>query len=117
MPPPSSPDIATPSSPSPASPTPPSNRVLSDVSGVSEHDALHLRQLSEGTVSLTSVREEPKVGTSTNVPDTPGTEQLVVSPPTADEEDTLGRDYISAKPLSPSRKSVFREEEDDENRK
>ncbi|CAM1511639.1 Fc.00g091520.m01.CDS01 [Cosmosporella sp. VM-42] len=112
LPPPSSPEVTTPSSPSPASPTPRSNRMLSDVSGLSEHDASHLRQMSEGTLSLTSLREEPKFGSTANVPDTPGTDQMVVSPPTADE-DTLGQDYISAKASSPSRKSVFKEEDDD----
>lgn len=96
-----------------------SSRIMSGVSGLSERDAGHLRQISEATVSSTSDRGDPAVL------DTPAEENLAVmetpvSPPTAEEK--IGEDYItSQQPVSPSpstaasplRKSVFHENQDD----
>jgi hypothetical protein len=110
----------------PGSPTPEtsSTRVKSDISGVSEADAAKLRRLSAGPVSP-DVDENPIIEEKAEsdiipaltpvspspVPATPASPNPV-SPPTAG--DSPGQDYLSAKSsLSPLRKSVFRENEED----
>lgn len=86
--------------------------MISDVSGVSERDAAHLRQLSDGALNLSSVAEEQRPGLQRQDSATSGPEEMVVSPPTADE--TPAGDYISAR-SSPglARKPVFKEEDMD----
>ncbi|KAM0284700.1 hypothetical protein ACHAQH_001855 [Verticillium albo-atrum] len=107
-------------SPSPVPPGPPSPPMLagrpgaraSNVSGLSERETSHLRQISEATVSsaTTSAEKVPQVARpareDVGAPTSPG----AVSPPSGGliEE---GDDYVSAK--SPLRKSVFQESEDD----
>lgn len=105
-----SPQSPAPSALSPSSPTPRSTRVTSDVSGFSERDVAQLRTLSETNEGDTNLRPSPPRN-STNA--APGADtSLVVSPPSAQE--TPRQDYLSAKPTtSPSRKSIFKEEEDD----
>ncbi|KAF7559910.1 hypothetical protein G7046_g4238 [Stylonectria norvegica] len=93
----------------PDSPTP-HGRVISDVSGVSERDATHLRQLSE-TVSLGSVPEADRrpilMTAMSRTPD-----ETPISPPTA--EDAAGEDYLSSRSVvSPLRRSAFLESEED----
>jgi hypothetical protein len=89
-------------------------RIVSGVSGISDREASHLRQISEATVSSQesgAILEEP--ATSAQSPVTPG-ETGPVSPPTGEER--TGSDYISARHPSsgsPLRRSMFRENEDD----
>lgn len=82
---------------------------MSDVSGVSERDAAHLRQLSDGSLSPASVHDNPVPAPLRTPSNREGLQQSpIISPPSADE--TAGGDYISAKG---ERKSVFKEEHDD----
>jgi hypothetical protein len=95
-----------------------SARIASGVSGLSEREMRHLRQISEATVSSTSEtgHQEPEPITIVQ-----GTEispaSPMVSPPTAEE--SPGDDYISSRvPVSPRmgsplRRSVFHENEED----
>ncbi|KAJ0163994.1 Kelch repeat-containing protein [Colletotrichum tanaceti] len=112
-------------------------RVGSDVSGLSDRDAKHLRSLSEATVSsassggeqggvggggsTTAAREQQQQqprGVPTTVPETPTLgHPSPLSPPTGASD---GEDYISARmlPVSPAgtgtmRRSMFHESEDD----
>ncbi|KAH7160955.1 hypothetical protein EDB81DRAFT_879293 [Dactylonectria macrodidyma] len=89
-----------------------SARVTSDLSGISEVDAANLRRLSSGPVSprsdLTPAEDDKAVGDLVPSPASP----TPVSPPTAGE--SSGQDYLTAKPaVSPLRKSVFLESEED----
>ncbi|KAL0933343.1 kelch repeat protein [Colletotrichum truncatum] len=123
-------------SPDPGPPSPPittsapAGRVGSDVSGLSEHDARHLRNLSQATVSSTSSGGEQDAsgaqpsaqqgarGIPATVPETPTPgHPSPLSPPTGASD---GEDYISARmlPVSPAgtgtlRRSMFHESEDD----
>ncbi|KAK7417379.1 hypothetical protein QQX98_004656 [Neonectria punicea] len=94
----------------PGSPDDASGRVTSNVSGVSEAELAKLRRLSGGPVSPRSdtgdvPSKEEKVASDMPSP-TP------VSPPSAGEN--ASQDYLSARPaVSPLRKSVFLESEED----
>ncbi|KAF4778696.1 kelch repeat protein [Colletotrichum scovillei] len=122
-------------SPDPGPPSPPisnaaaatsTGRVGSDVSGLSDQEARHLRHISEATVSSASsggeqdgpvAREQPRSIPET-VPETPTPgHPSPLSPPTGASD---GDDYISARilPVSPAgtatmRRSMFHESEDD----
>ncbi|KAK0369594.1 kelch repeat protein [Colletotrichum limetticola] len=122
-----SPDPGPPSPPiSNAAPATSTGRVGSDVSGLSDQDARHLRHISEATVSSASsggeqdgpaAREQPRSIPET-VPETPTPgHPSPLSPPTGASD---GDDYISARmlPVSPAgtatlRRSMFHESEDD----
>lgn len=88
---------------------------MSDVSGVSERDAAHLRQLSDGAISVASAHDNPVPAPLRTPSNRQGLEQTpIISPPSADEN--AGGDYISAKEVpapAPERKSVFKEEQDE----
>ncbi|KAK1998946.1 hypothetical protein LX36DRAFT_575338 [Colletotrichum falcatum] len=111
----------------------PSDRIGSDVSGLTDRDARHLRHLSEATVSSASsggggeqggelggpaARVQPRRGVPDAVPETPTPgHPSPLSPPTRASD---GDDYIGARmlPVSPAgtrtlRRSMFRESEDD----
>ena len=95
--------------------TPPHGaRIASGVSGLSERDAGHLRQISEGTVSLTS--DQGDRGVSDHAASDQQPFSSPVSPPSAGER--VGGDYMSLRqpvsptpsgPGSPLRRSVFHE--------
>ncbi|KAF9873213.1 kelch repeat protein [Colletotrichum karsti] len=129
-------------SPSPGPPSPPitnsvpAGRHDSDVSGLSDQEARHLRHVSQATVSSASSGGEQEVSSSgaqqgargvpATVPETPtpGIPDMPtpghpspLSPPTGASD---GEDYISARmlPVSPAgtgtlRRSMFHESEDD----
>lgn len=110
----------------PSSPETGSARVTSDLSGVSESEAAKLRRLSATAVSPRSEADDnafigekaesdiipaPTPVSPSPVPATPASPNAV-SPPSVGEN--AGQDYLSAKSsLSPLRKSVFKENEDD----
>ncbi|KAF6812254.1 kelch repeat protein, partial [Colletotrichum sojae] len=123
-------------SPEPGPPSPPistaapverADRVGSDVSGISDHDARHLRHVSQATVSSASSGGEQEApsgaqaggrGVPATVPETPTPgHPSPLSPPTGASD---GDDYITARmlPVSPAgtatlRRSMFHESEDD----
>lgn len=86
-------------------------RVTSDVSGLSKPE--HVRQLSEGTVSIESALQgDAPRDESAAASDIESSAKAPVSPPSVG--DSGGEDYISARSVvSPLRKSVFRESEED----
>lgn len=103
----------------PSSPDDVSARVTSDLSGISETDAANLRRLSGGPVSPRSdvddnpVEEEKVAG---DISLSPLASPTPVSPPSAGENS--GQDYLTARPaVSPLRKSVFLESEEDMGKK
>lgn len=110
-----------------STPDPDASRVTSGVSGLSDTDASHLRHVSETSIdgNLASNSATPPTGTSAFARPAPVREdsetlpeenlpgETPISPPTAGE--SPGEDYISARQtmVSPLRKSVFRESEED----
>ncbi|KAI3317460.1 hypothetical protein HD806DRAFT_370474 [Xylariaceae sp. AK1471] len=125
------PDSPSLGNPSPSRTGPARNAIVSDMSHISERNASHLRNLSNGTVSSTS-------NTAGSLPSTPPAIQTVfhntgpvspplVSPPSA-MEDHEAVDYMSAYHArgptpagssrgtgagNPSRRSIFRENSED----
>lgn len=95
-----------------------SARVASDVSGVSDMDAANLRRMSAGPVSPRSVSgeiplKEKSADASPAMVSPALASPTPVSPPTAGED--TAQDYLSVKStVSPLRKSIFKEHDDDE---
>ncbi|KAF5019644.1 hypothetical protein F66182_8348 [Fusarium sp. NRRL 66182] len=107
------------STPGPDSPTAAHSRIASDVSGVSEGDVSRLRQMASPVSPRTDDGQFAAMVGSDILPSPPADPtptsplgQVAVSPPSANE--TPGQDYISAKSSSsPTRKSMFKESEED----
>jgi hypothetical protein len=103
-----------------STPEPDTSRVTSGVSGLSDTDIGHLRHVSETSIDAnlasTSAATPPaasRPGFGLRGDSNTLAEETPISPPTAG--DTPGEDYISARQtiVSPLRKSVFRESEED----